>query len=165
MVAAAGDKIGIEITSVFPEWSVYQTVVTAANQTEYEIFMMWSDGSAPTMPWGRVRQLMSSEYVGINGNWSGNWGNYVNPRIDEIIKIIPTTTDPAKLKALYTEANKIYLSDIPSFTLMYRPNCFHAVNESVWTNFPEDGDGRNIPPGDLVHGYSVAGLYDLELVD
>ncbi len=164
IVAAAGDKIGIEIVSEFPEWSVYQTVVTAAKQDQYEILMMWSDGSSPTMPWNRVRQLMSSEYNGIEGNWSGNWGHYSNSRVDEIIAAIPGTTDPAQLKALYTEANKIYLTDVPSFTLMYRPNCFHAVNESVWTNFAESGDGKNIPPGDLIHGYSVADLYNITLV-
>ena len=164
IVAAAGDKIGIEIVSEFPEYSVYQTVFPAAQQDEYEIFMMWSDGSSPTMPWNRVRQFMSSEYNGIEGNWSGNWGHYSNPRVDEIIAAIPSTTDAAKLKALYTEANKIYLTDVPSFTLMYRPNCFHAVNESVWTNFSEAGDGQNIPPGDLIHGYSIADLYNITLV-
>jgi peptide/nickel transport system substrate-binding protein len=164
LVAAAGDKIGIEITTLYPEWSVYQTVVTAAKQDQYEIFMMWTDGSSPTMPWSRVRQLMSSEYNGVEGNWSGNWGHYANKRADEIIKTIPVTTDEKKLKALYTEANKIYLTDVPSFALMYRPNCFHAVNESVWTGFPEDGDGKNIPPADLIFGYGIAGLFNLELV-
>ncbi len=164
IVAAAGEEIGIEISSNFPEWSVYQTVVTAAEQTDYEIFMMWSDGSSPTMPWNRVRQLMSSEYVGVEGNWSGNWGGYTNDRADEIIQAIPTTTDEAELVALYTEATELYLTDVPSFSLMYRPNCFHAVNESVWTGFPEDGDGLNIPPGDLIHGYGIAGLYYIEAI-
>ncbi len=164
LVAAAGKNIGIEITTNYPEYSVYQTVVTAAYQTDYEIFMMWSDGSSPVMPWGRVRQLMSSEYNNVEGNWSGNWGQYSNSRVDEIIQEIPATTDMARLKKLYTEVNRIYLTDVPSFTLMYRPNCFHAVNESVWTNYPEDGDGLNIPPGDLIHGYSIAGLYHIELV-
>ncbi len=165
LVAAAGDKIGIEITSLFPEWSVYQTVVTQGYQDQYEIIMMWTDGSSPTMPWGRVRQLMSSEYVGTDGNWSGNWGQYSNPRVDEIIAAIPATSDPDELKALYTEANEIYLTDVPSFGLMYRPNCFEAVNESVWTNYPNAEDGKNIPPGDLIHGYSIAGLYEIELVN
>lgn len=163
LVAAAGEKIGIEITSVFPEYSVYQTVVTAAEQDQYEIFMMWSDGSSPTMPWGRVRQLMSSEYNGIEGNWSGNWGHYSNKRADEIIQAIPTTRDSEKLKSLYTEVNKIYLSDVPSFALMYRPNMFHSVNESVWTGYPEGDDGKNIPPADLGFGYGIAGLYEIVL--
>lgn len=47
---------------------------------------------------------------------------------------------------------------------MYRPSVFHAVNESVWTNFPTGDDGRNIPPMDCTDGYGIAALYDLELV-
>jgi peptide/nickel transport system substrate-binding protein len=48
---------------------------------------------------------------------------------------------------------------------MYRPDKFHAVNESVWTNFPDSTDGRNIPPSDCTDGYGIAALYDLELVN
>ncbi|HWS29217.1 MAG TPA: ABC transporter substrate-binding protein [Clostridia bacterium] len=164
IVAAAGEKIGIEIVTEAPEWSVYQTVVTAASQTEYDIFMMWTDSATPSQPWGRMRMLMSSEFNGVDGNWSGNWGHYSNARIDEIVKAIPTEADPAKVKALYTEAVEIYLTDVPSFSLMYRPDKFHAVNESVWTNFPDATDGRNIPPMDCTDGYSIAALYDLQLV-
>ena len=165
IVADAGKKIGIEITTEFPEWSVYQTVVTQAFQTDYEIFMMWTDSATPAQPWGRVRMLMSSEFNGIEGNWSGNWGQYANPRLDELITLIPGTTDEAELKALYTEAVEIYLTDVPSFSLMYRPDKFHAVNESVWTNYPDATDGRNIPPSDCTDGYGIAALYELELVN
>lgn len=165
IVAAAGEGIGIEITTFFPEWSVYQTVFTEGTQTEYDIFMVWSNGAGPTEPWGRVRQIMSSEFAGTSGNWNGNWGGYVNPRIDEIIAAIPTTTDEAELKALYTEAVEIYLTDVPSFTLMYRPDQFYTVNESVWTSFPSADDGLNIPPMNLADGYGVAALYHLELVN
>lgn len=165
IVAAAGEKIGIEITTEFPEWSVYQTVVTAANQDQYDIFMMGTDGGSPSQPWGRLRQLMSSEFIGVEGNWSGNYGHYSNPRIDELIKLIPTETDIEKLKEYYTEAVEIYLTDVPSFTLMYRPALFDSANESVWTNYPEKDDGYNIPPTNLVNGYGIAGLYKIELVN
>lgn len=165
IVAAAGEKIGIEITTNFPEWSVYQTVVTAATQTDYDIFMMWTDSATPAQPWGRMRMLMSSEYNGVEGNWSGNWGHYSNARIDELVKLIPAETDAAKLKDYYTEAVEIYLTEVPSFSLMYRPDQFHAVNESVWTSYPEMGDGNNIPPMILLNGYGIAGLYKIELLN
>ena len=169
VVAAAGKEIGIDITTNFPEWSVYQTIVTKSDAplpAGYDIFMMWSDGAGPTQPWGRIRKLMSSEFVGMASNWNGNWGQYSNPAADELIKAIPGETDEAKLKEMYTELVKIYLTDIPSFTLMYRPQSFHTVNESVWTNYPHDGDGTNppVPPLDLTDGWSIAGLYNLELV-
>ena len=169
VVAAAGKKIGIDITTNYPEWSVYQTVVTKSDSplpAGYDIFMMWSDGAGPTQPWGRIRHLISSEFVGTANNWNGNWGGYKNPAADKLIQEIPTLTDPAKLKADYTALVKIYLTDIPSFTLMYRPQSFHAVNETVWTGFPHQGDGTNppVPPLDLTDGWSIAGLYNLKLV-
>ena len=165
IVAAAGASIGIDITTNYPEWDVYQTVFTAAHQTEYDIFMCWTDSATPSQPWQRVRQIMSSEFVGVDGNWSGNWGGYVNPRVDEIIALIPLETDPDAVKALYTEAVEIYLTDVPSFSLMYRPDQFHTVNESVWTGFTEAGDGNNIPPMHCTDGYAIADLYNIRLVD
>ncbi len=166
VVAAAGKTIGIEITTSYPEWSVYQTVVTNTPlPAGYDILMMWSDGAGPTQPWSRIRHLISSEFANTNNNWNGNWGGYVNKAADDLIKAIPSESNAAKLKAMYTKLVNIYLTDVPSFTLMYRPQSFHAVNESVWTNFPS-GDSTvkpAVPPLDLTDGYSIAGLYNLKL--
>ena len=164
IVAAAGDKIGISIEPEYPEWDIMQTRFTDPTQTEYAIFMWSPDAASPSMPWGRCNQFLSSQFVGLQNNWSGNWGQYVNEEADKILAEIPLTTDHDKLVELYTELVKIYLTDVPSFSLMYRPSVFHAVNESVWTNFPSGDDGRNIPPMDCTDGYGIAALYDLELV-
>jgi peptide/nickel transport system substrate-binding protein len=164
IVATAGKNIGIEITTEFPEADAYTTIVTSANNQDYDIFMLWTDSATPVQPWGRVRNLMSNEFNGSENNWSGNYGHYSNDRIQELLKLIPTETDAAKRKAYYTEAVEIYLTDVPSFSLMYRPDKFHAVNESVWTGFPEEGDGLNIPPLDCSDGYGIAALYNLSLV-
>ena len=163
IVAAAGEKIGVEITTYYPEWDIYQTVFTEPDQTEYKIFMYSPDAASPSNPWKRVQQFLGSDYVGAHNNWSGNWGQYVNAEADELIAKIPVTTDEAELKDIYTKLTEIYLTEVPSFSLMYRPSVFHAVNETVWTNYPSD-DGRNIPPLDCTDGYGIAALYDLELV-
>ncbi len=165
IVADAGKNIGVEITTLFPEWDVMQTVFTNPNQTDYDIFMWSPSAAGPSMPWGRVREFLDGDLCGIENNWTGNWGQYKNDEATELIKQIPLTTDETELKELYTKLVEIYLTEVPSFSLMYRPALFHAVNESVWTNYPEDGDGRNIPPSDCTDGYGIAALYDLELVD
>lgn len=164
IVAAAGDKIGISIEPEYPEWDIMQTRFTDPAQTDYAIFMWSPDAASPSMPWGRCNQFLSSQFVGLQNNWSGNWGQYVNEEADRILAEIPLTTDHDELVKLYTELVKIYLTDVPSFSLMYRPSVFHAVNESVWTNFPSGDDGRNIPPLDCTDGYGIAALYELELV-
>jgi peptide/nickel transport system substrate-binding protein len=169
IVAAAGKEIGIDITTNYPEWSVYQTVVTKSDAplpAGYDIFMMWSDGAGPTQPWSRIRHLLSSEFVGMASNWNGNWGQYSNPAADDLIKALPNETDPAKLKDMYTQLVKMYLTDVPSFTLMYRPQSFHTVNESVWTNFPHQGDGTTppVPPLDCTDGTGIYCLYNVTLV-
>ena len=165
VVAAAGEKIGLEITTLYPEWDIYQTVFTNPSQKEYAIYMWSPEAASPSNPWTRVNQFMGKEFVGVENNWSGNWGQYVNEEADALIKKIPLTTDAEELKGLYTELTKIYLTEVPSFSLMYRPSLFHAVNESVWTNFPAGDDGRNIPPADCTDGYGIAALYELELVN
>ena len=165
IVAAAGDAIGIEITTDFVDWSVYQGIVTAAHQTDFDIFMMWTDDASPSQPWGRIRHLLSSEFVGIDGNWSGNWGHWSNERVDELLGLIPLESDEATLREMYTELVEIYLTEVPSFTLMYRPAQFHAINESVWTGFTEYGDGRNVPPLNAVNGFAIADLFNIRLVN
>ena len=164
IVAAAGEKIGVDIQPEYPEWDIMQTRFTDPSQTDYAIFMWSPDAASPSMPWGRCNQFLSSQFVGLQNNWSGNWGQYKNEEADAILAEIPLTTDQDKKVELYTELVKIYLTDVPSFSLMYRPALFHAVNESVWTNFPTGEDGRNIPPMDCTDGYGIAALYDLELV-
>ena len=172
IVAAAGENIGIEITTEYPTDTSYYTVFTDPSQTEYAIFMWSPDASSPSNPYARVNQFMGTDFIGVQNNWSGNWGQYVNEEADALIKQIPLTTDEAELKDLYTQLTEIYLTEVPSFSLMYRPSVFHAVNESVWTNFPYDGqtftmaDGTEVlvPPADCTDGFGVASLYLLELV-
>jgi len=162
-VAEAGPKIGIDIETLIVPWNIYQSVVTYGSQTDYDIFAWADDGTGPLYPWSRIRERMGSEFLNQVNNRGGNWGGYKNDRADEIIKDILTETDKTNLKELYTEAVKIYLTDVPSFTLMYKPELFYTVNESVWTGFPKASDNRNIPPTDCTDGYGIAGLYYLKL--
>ena len=164
IVCAAGAEIGIDLSSYYTEWSIYQTVFTNPSQTEYDLFMYNSDGAGPSNPWARAVCFLGKDYVGIQNNWSGNWGQYVNDEADAIIQQIPQMTDENEIREAYTELTRIYLTEVPSFSLMYRPQNFYAVNETVWTNFPAADDGRGITPNVCIDGYGVAALYELELI-
>jgi peptide/nickel transport system substrate-binding protein len=165
IVAAAGKAIGIDIQTYFPDANTFYDDLSNQN---FDI-AMWSPSAAGiSNPWTRAFQLMSSSYNSVKTQMIGNFGGYSNPTVDKLLAEIPATTDQAKLKAAYTELSKIYLTDVPSFSLMYRPELFYTVNESVWTNFPQQGSksekGIEIPPYDLTDGYGIAGLYTIKLV-
>jgi peptide/nickel transport system substrate-binding protein len=162
IVAAAGKEIGIEITTFFPDADTYYNDFTTGN---FDICMWSSPGAGLTNPWQRAMFYFSEEYGKLEVNWSGNFGHYFNDRANELLKLIPLESDPAVLKEYYTELSKIWLEEVPSFALMYRPSVFHAVNETVWTGYPEQGDGTDIPPTDCTDGYGIAALYNIHLVE
>jgi peptide/nickel transport system substrate-binding protein len=162
IVAAAGKEIGIDLQTYFPEATVWTTDYSTCN---FDLIMYSIGGASVSQPWWGAMQALSSKYNDLATNTLCNFGHYENADADKILDAIPYETDEAKLKEDYTELNKIYLTDVPCFSLMYRPSLFYAVNESVWTGYPMKDDGSNIPPTDCTDGYGIAGLYNLTLVN
>lgn len=165
IVAAAGKKIGIDITTYFPDANTFYDDLGNKN---FDIAMYSPSAAGISNPWTRAFGILSSSYNKMKTQMIGNFGGYANARADKLLELIPHETNQAKLKAYYTELSKIYLTDVPSFSLMYRPEVFYTVNETVWTNYPEQGvkSDKNIeiPPYDLTDGYGIAGLYSIKLV-
>lgn len=160
IVALSAKAVGIDIKTKFPEKPVF---INDEQTGKFDIAMD-SNGGSPgpgvSQPWARARALMSSlsvPAVGTPAFW--NYGRYKNPAADALLLKIPQETDAAILKDLYTQLNKIYLTDIPAIGLMYRPYRFHTVNETVWTGFPVDGDKSNVPPMICTDAYGIKALY------
>ena len=158
IVAAAGSKIGIGIETYFPEANTFYDDMTTR---KFDICMWNPPAASVANPWGRAMAFMSTDYANLKVNWTGNYGGYINEDANNLLKKIPLETNKDTLKEYYTELSRIYLDEVPSFSLMYRPMLFHAVNESVWTGFPQLDDGDNIPPTDCTDGYGIAALYKL----
>lgn len=161
IVAAAGKQIGIEIQTYYPEKTVHVNDYATGN---FDMAMAYTPSAGISCPWARAVAIMSNRYNDLEMNMSGNYGHYSNPAAEEILNKIPYESDAAKLKEMYTELSRIYLEDVPSVSLMYRPNSWCAMNESVWTGYPTEGDGTEIPPDLCMYGYGSAALYNLTLV-
>ncbi|QOS77215.1 ABC transporter substrate-binding protein [Paenibacillus sp. JNUCC31] len=160
IVAQSAKAIGIEIRTKFPESPVWTNDLQTG---KFDIIMNTpAGGVSPSQPWNRAMTIMYSKGVAPMGEMAfWNWGRYQNDRADAIIEEIPSVSDEAKLKSLYTELNTIWLKDIPSIPLMYRPWVFDTVNESVWKGFPTEGDGTNIPPQISMDGAGIKALYQI----
>ncbi len=162
LVAAAGAEIGISMETYYPESSIWTEDIQTGN---FDIAMSSPAGASIANPWTRAYQYL----YGFGGEFpervSFSYSRIYDERIDEVLKLIPNETDQDVLDGYYLELNKFYLEQVPSFALMYRPVLFQVVNETVWTGFPEEGDGTNIPPSILLNGYGIAGLYNIMLVE
>lgn len=161
IVAQCSTKIGIEIQTEFPEFQVwYNNFLTG----QFDMGMWGAGGLSAAQPWAKARQLMYSKDLAPVGEQAFfNQGRYSNDRANEIVDLIPVTSDAAELKALYTELTKIWLTDVPSAPLMYRPAQFYTINESIWTNFPVEGDSSGVGPQICMTGNGIKGLYQLKL--
>lgn len=159
-IAAQNAKaVGIELVPSFTEWGVYDN-----NKSQGNFDITMDTPAAYSTPGGvfrRAHALLNSEKVAPIGEaayW--NYGRYDNPRVNEILKLLGSETDEANKKALFTELNVIYLTDVPTIPLYYRPTVFYTFSESVWKNFPIDGDGRQLPAS-LFDGAGYLGLFGL----
>ena len=146
-------QLGIELSVRELDREAYRDLLAGASPEPWDIVFRITPGAEPAAPWSRVRALMGS---GVNP------GRYRNERAEEILAAIPVTEDAQALRDLYTEANRIYLTEVPGFSVAYCPETFHYVSERVWTGFPREGDGTNIPPLGCTDGYGIAALYQLK---
>ncbi|MDO4458604.1 MAG: ABC transporter substrate-binding protein [Clostridia bacterium] len=162
IVAAAAKEIGLNVTTYFPEAAVYNEDIQTGN---FDMAMATMTGAAIDGTWLRAYQTCYGFGGEIPERITYAYSRWYNERVDEILATIPVTTDEAELTALYKELNVIYLTECPSVALMYRPVYFHETNESVWSGFPEQGDGLNIPPTVCTDGYGIAALYNIYLVE
>jgi len=162
VVAQAGKAIGIDIQTYFP---IQDTWNNDYLNCTFDIIMYSPGGAGIASPWSRAFQAIGSANLPPEGtpNAIQNFGRWKDPtgRVDTIISQISVETDPAKLKSLWTELNIIYLQEMPTAGLMYRPAVFHTVNETVWTGYPKINDGSGIPPTLCIDGYGIKGLYNL----
>jgi peptide/nickel transport system substrate-binding protein len=160
IVAQSAKAIGIEIRTKFPEAPVWTNDLQTG---KFDIIMNTPAGSVnPSQPWSRARTIMYAKGVPAIGETAfWNWGRYKNEKADQIIDKIPTVSDEAQLKSMYTDLTKMWLTDIPSIPLMYRPWKFYTVNETVWKGFAVAGDGSNIPPQIAIDGAGVRSLYQI----
>jgi peptide/nickel transport system substrate-binding protein len=162
VVAQAGRQIGMDLTTYFPDAPVWTD--DRLNCT-FDIIMDSPGGQGISSPLSRARAMMDSSYLPPAGtpNPIGNWGRYQNAEATRIVAQIANETNEATLRQLWTRLNIIYLEEMPSIGLMYRPWLFHQVTSNVWTGYPTLNDGSNVPPTILGNGYGVKGLYNLRL--
>ena len=163
IVAQSAAEIGLNLVTYFPESPVWTNHMQVG---DFDIVMNTVESSLdPSQPWSRARGIMGSADVAPIGEMAfWNYGRYTNARADELLELIASTPDKDidKIRGYYTELDQIYLTDLPSVPLMYRPWLFYTINETYWKGFPVKDDGSNVPPQCAIDGAGIRALYMIE---
>lgn len=163
ILSESAKKIGLNIVTYFPEFGPFQQDMYAG---KYDI-CMWNPFPAPSVatPWAIAHQALYSEGVPPLGEHANrNTNRFKNERVDELVMLSATEEDPDLLKEYYTEINKIWLEELPTVPLMYRPQHFHTTYEGYWTGFAKADDGQNIPPWICIIGAGIKDLFNITKV-
>jgi len=160
IVAAAGAAIGIELTTQFVEFVVW---FDAQQTGAFDILMQNTASTGISAPWSRAFHALYVADPNAERVFFA-FHRLQNQAINDLIMRAGRETDEAVLRQYFTEISRFMLEEKPFVALMYRPWFFHTVNESVWTGWPEAGDGTNIPPMVMKNGFGVAGLFNVRPV-
>lgn len=156
IVAQNAKAIGIDIKTDFPEFPVANQ--NMANGT-FDLGMWFVNGVGPASPWLRFRDVMDGRdvpEVGKTAFWG--YGRYNNPKVGELLDKA-AGADEAGQKQIYSELDKIFMTDIPAIPMMYRPLEFYEFNESVWTGFANAANPK-APP--MFTGAGIRVLFNIK---
>jgi len=158
IVAAAGAHIGIRLSTNFVESAVNNEL---RDTGDFDIVMVSAPAASVVSPWSRAQWIFDVPDPNADRVFFG-FHRMQDARMMELVALAAAESDEAKLKEYYTEMSVFLLEQMPIVYLMYRPQSFQTQNESVWTGFPEQGDGTNIPPM-ITSGKGVGLLYNIRL--
>ena len=156
IVASGAKAIGIDIKTDFPEFPVANA--NMANGT-FDLGMWYVAGVGPSSPWQRFRDVMDTRdvpAVGQTAFWG--YGRYKNPKVGDLLDKA-ASADEATQKQIYSELDKIFMTDIPAIPMMYRPLEFFQFNETNWTGFPSESN-PTAPP--MFQGAGIRVLFGLK---
>ena len=136
-------KVGIDVeirsSPDFPTWA--KRVGGHDFEMTWDVVFNWGD---PVIGVHRTYQTSNIKKGVI---WS-NTQSYSNSRVDELMEMAGSETDPAKRKALYSEFQKIVAEDVPVYHTYALP--YHTVYSDKVGN-PPVGIWATVSPLDRVY--------------
>ena len=157
IVSQNATAAGIEVKTEYPDAPV---VTSKIQNGDFDLNLWYIAGMTPAAPWQRFRDVLDNRGVpdiGATAFW--DYGRFANDKVPALLDQAASTTDPAKLKDLFSQLDQIFMENAPAIPLMYRPLEFYEFNETQWTGFPTS-DNPVAPPMHQAAGIEV--LYKIK---
>ncbi|MGC9771486.1 ABC transporter substrate-binding protein [Fervidobacterium islandicum] len=134
LIAKSLKQIGIEVTTEFPDFSVWADRMTKGT---FDMIISWSVGPSFDHPFNIYRFVLDKRLSAPVGEvtWAGDWERYDN---DEIVKLLDTavsTLDPTVRKNAYFRIQEIIAKDMPSIPAFYTAH-WYEYSTKYWVNWP-----------------------------
>lgn len=128
--------LGIDASVRVWEYGVVLPLLRAGERQAY--ISDWGDSAFD--PVGHMEAKWHTYEEGVAYWGRGNFSNYSNPRVDELIVAGETEADPEARRALYYEAQEILYEEAPAVFLIL-PDVFEAASDRV-LNWEPASDSR-----------------------
>jgi len=155
IVAEDLQKIGLNVTADFPDFTTYWNNFTSGNYT----MAINNFGSGISMtPYTYLYWLFG--YPVEQYMYNGNFERYSNPEVVNLLNKISSIPldDVNALQPLYSEIEQIFLKNMPVIPLWYN-GMWYLANQSVWTNFPNAKNPYAFPSTWTNNAVTTASLY------
>jgi len=128
-------QIGLDVTVKAQDWN---TVIDEMQKGQYDMAHAWSSNGAT--PYDFYRGVMSSEtYQPVGTVAYENYGRYVDPKADALLKQFAATFNVAKQKALVKQLQMLYVQDAPAVPLFPLPS-WGEYTTKRFTGFPNENN-------------------------
>jgi peptide/nickel transport system substrate-binding protein len=159
IVVQSAKAVGIELKEDYPDAPV---VTTKIQNGDFDLNLWYIAGAGPASPWQRFRDMLDSRGVpdmGKTAFW--NYGRFNDPKVAELLDKAGQSADPASVKDVYDQLDKIFMDNVVGIPLMYRPQEFYEYNQKYWTGFPTS-ENAYAPP--QFAGAGIQWLYKIKPV-
>jgi peptide/nickel transport system substrate-binding protein len=138
--------VGIDARERFIDGSLHSPATFSA---DYDLVMYTpSPNQAPSKPWSRFDAVLSTQdFLPPGQKMYKNMGRFNDPkspgyipRFDELMRLIPTLTDPDEIVRAYRELNVLFMQQQPVIPLVYRTDQFYEFSVRHWQGFPTAKD-------------------------
>lgn len=130
MIASNLKKIGIDVTTYFPDFSVWWNNLMEGT---YDLSLFWGAGLGFDHPWNIYRYLLDPRLTPP----AGNFVRYNNMRLAQLLDAIATTADVELRKKYYSEIQEMLYRDVPIIQIYYGLIPY-AFNTKVWQGWPSE---------------------------
>ncbi|WP_099209468.1 ABC transporter substrate-binding protein [Thermococcus henrietii] len=125
--------LGIKVVIDKYNWG---TMMSKYHNGDFDLGLHWAGTFQPTA-YAVYNALLAKDGV-------ANFGNYTNPKAQQILDEFAKTTDPNKEAQYIKELSEIWLKDVPAVPV-YMATLFYEANTKYWTNWPNEKNPYGVP--------------------